>query len=50
MPTIRDVGARFIAPACRQTVRWTDVHEVLPRAVAVGPFASSTAAVVRNAG
>ena len=22
MPAIRAVGARFIAPACRQTVRW----------------------------
>ncbi len=27
-----------------------DVHEVLPRAKAAGPFASSTAVVVRNAG
>ncbi len=26
------------------------VHEVLPRAMAAGPFASSTAVVVRNAG
>ena len=26
-----------------------DVHELLPRAMAAGPFASSTAAVVRNA-
>ena len=22
MPVVRDVGARFIAPACRHTVRW----------------------------
>ena len=22
MPAVRDVGARFIAPACRHTVRW----------------------------
>ena len=27
-----------------------DVHELLPRAMAAGPFASFTAAVVRNAG
>ncbi len=50
MPAVRDVGARFIAPACRHTVRLGDVHELLPRAMAAEPFASSTAAVMRNAG
>ncbi len=49
MPAIRDVGARFIAPACGQTVRWAVCTKLLPRAKAAGPFASSTAVVVRNA-
>ena len=44
MPAARDVGAPFIAPACRHTVRLGDVHELFPRAMAGGPFASSTAA------
>ena len=43
MPAARDVGAPFIAPACRHTVRLGDVHELFPRAMAGGPFASSTA-------
>ena len=49
MSAVRDVGARFIAPACRHTAELGDVHKLLPRAMAAGAFASSTAAVVRNA-
>ncbi len=31
MPVVRDVGARFIAPACRHTVRWAMyIHKLLP--------------------
>ena len=37
MPAVRDVGARFIAPACRHCALG-DVRKLLPRAVAAGPF------------
>ena len=49
MPSVRDVGARFIAARLPTDCTLSDVHEVLPRAVVAGPFASSTAVVVRNA-
>ena len=44
MPAVKNVGARFIAPACQHTVRWA-MYTNCGR----GPFASSTAAVVRRA-
>ncbi len=31
MPAIRDVGARFIAPACGQTARWRCARSVAAR-------------------
>ena len=43
MTAVRDVGARFIAPACRYTRTLSDLRELLPRALAVGPFAHFTA-------
>ena len=48
MPAVGDVGRRFIAPAGRHCTLG-DIDKPLPRAMAAGPFASSTAAVVRNA-
>ena len=37
MPAVRYVGARFIAPAYRHTVRWAMYTNCLPRAMAAGP-------------
>ena len=39
-----------MAPACLTNCSPDDVHQLLPRAIAAGSFASPTAAVVRNAG
>ena len=50
MPAVKDVGARFNPPACRHAVRRATYTNCLCEPVATGPFASSTAAVVRNAG
>ena len=48
MPVVRDVGA--IHRARLPTYRTLgDVHKLLPQTMATGPFASSTAAVVKNA-
>ena len=51
----KNVGARHAVPGRDSSRRLPtystlgDVHELLPRAMAAGAFASSTAAVVRNA-
>ena len=37
MPAVRDVGARFIAPACLTNCKPDDVDKLLPRAIAAGP-------------
>ena len=50
MPAVRDVGARLIAPACLTNCKPGSVHKLLQRAIAAGPFASSTVAGVRKAG
>ena len=50
MPAVRAVGARFIAPGCRHTVRWAMYTNCCHEPWPPGLSASSIATVVRNAG
>ena len=50
MPAVRDVGARFIAPACRHAVRWAMCTNCCREPWLPGFSRHLPAAVVRNAG